>query len=62
MSVLRSLLESELQSFAADPERAQQLITIGLSEPAADVKPVELAAWTSVARAILNMHEIVTRN
>ena len=29
-----------------------------------DVKldPAELAAWTSVSRAILNLHEVITRN
>jgi hypothetical protein len=24
--------------------------------------PIELAAWTSVARTILNLHETITRN
>ena len=28
----------------------------------ADVDPAELAAWTSVARVLLNLHETITRN
>jgi hypothetical protein len=26
-----------------------------------DVDPIHLAAWTSVARVILNLHETITR-
>ena len=27
-----------------------------------EIAPAELAAWTSVARTILNLHETITRN
>ena len=27
-----------------------------------DIDPAELAAWTSVARVLLNLHETITRN
>ena len=30
--------------------------------PTSQLDPAELAAWTSVARVILNLHETITRN
>jgi hypothetical protein len=61
-TVLTDLLQKEQQAFEQSPEQAQRLIDIGLSKSAAECQPSELAAWTSVARAVLNMHETVTRN
>jgi hypothetical protein len=61
-AVLKDLLLSEQQAVAQSPETAKQLISVGLSPPPPEIDPAELSAWTAVARAILNMHEIVTRN
>jgi hypothetical protein len=36
------------------------LVSVG-QWPAAKQPPIELAAWTQVARVILNLHETVTR-
>ena len=33
-----------------------------MPRPAAGIDPAELAAWTSVTRVILNLHETITRN
>lgn len=60
--VFMQLLNQETVNFSEQPKKARQLISIGLSEPNEELDPVELAAWTSVTRAVLNMHEIVTRN
>jgi hypothetical protein len=38
------------------------LIHTGEAPVPADLKPSEFAAMTTVARAILNMHETITRN
>jgi hypothetical protein len=38
------------------------LLAVGQAPAAPGVDPAELAAWTSVARVILNLHEAVTRN
>jgi len=38
------------------------LIRTGIAPVPGDIPPVELAAWTSVARAVLNLHETITRN
>jgi len=60
--LLTQLLNSRRQQFASNRQAAKKLIRTGLAPPAEHLDPVELASWTSVARAILNMNETVTRN
>jgi hypothetical protein len=59
--LLRGLHEREMERFGADPAAAGELIAIGQRPAPADRDPVTLAAMTSVCRAILNLHETVTR-
>jgi hypothetical protein len=59
--LLAELYERHLGQYRADPAAAQSLLHIGDWPVPADLDPAELAAWTSVARALLNMHESVTR-
>ncbi len=47
--------------FVAKPEEAKKLLTVGDVPAPKDAKPEELAAWVSVCRAILNLHETITR-
>ena len=61
-SVLHDLLRGERRRYQEDPGAAKRLLEIGLSPPATAVEPPELALWTAVARAILNLSETVTRN
>ena len=42
--------------------RPEALLKVGDAKPPAGVEPAELAAWTSVARVILNLHETITRD
>ena len=37
------------------------MLSVGLWEAPKDIDATELAAWTSVARAVLNLHEVITR-
>ncbi|MCA9232246.1 MAG: PSD1 domain-containing protein [Planctomycetales bacterium] len=60
--LLGELLMSNQRQYEADPTAAAQLTSVGLKPVAEGVNVVELAAWTSVARAILNMSETITRN
>jgi hypothetical protein len=55
--ILNDLLLNQRQSFASDPGRAATVIGTG----AAPDRAVEQAAWTSIARAILNLDEFITR-
>jgi hypothetical protein len=60
--LLISLLSKHRSEYAADSVAASQLLTVGDYPNQADLSRTELAAWTSVARAILNLHETITRN
>jgi len=62
VAVLKSLLTQHRAQFAAEPSDADRLMSVGQSPAAKDIDPVELAAWTSVARALLNLNETITRN
>ncbi|MCS6852560.1 MAG: PSD1 and planctomycete cytochrome C domain-containing protein [Gemmataceae bacterium] len=55
---LQELLAQQRASFAGAPDDARALIS-GPTKPDEDI--VELAAWTSVARVLLNLDEFITR-
>jgi hypothetical protein len=59
---LSAQLESHQRDFAADPASARQLLSVGDFVPPKELDVVELAAWTNIARVILNLHETITRN
>jgi hypothetical protein len=61
-TLLQELLANDGDRFKASPEKAKQLINIGQAPVASDLDATELAAWTSVARAILNLNETNSRN
>ena len=61
-AVLVELAAAERARFAADSEAARALLAVGKAPLPPDVDPVELAAWTSAARAVLNLQETTTRN
>jgi hypothetical protein len=60
--VLGELLRRGQDEFARDPEAARRLVATGQHAVAGDLPAPELAAWTQVARAILNLPELVTRS
>jgi mono/diheme cytochrome c family protein len=60
--ILGELFRKHRSEYAADPSAARRLVQIGLATVPKDLDPVELAAWTSVARAILNLPEMITRS
>ncbi len=61
LQILRSLEEKELAEYRHDPASARKLISVGESKPPANIDPVEMAAWTTVASAILNLDETITK-
>ena len=62
VNILESLLTTQRAIYRKDPEAAAQLLAIGQAEsPSKDNLP-ELAAWTAVTRAILNLHEFLNRS
>ncbi len=58
---LLKLLTDQRKAFAAAPDDAAKLLKAGLTPPNSKLNAVEHAAWTSVARVILNLHETITR-
>jgi uncharacterized protein DUF1549/uncharacterized protein DUF1553/cytochrome c len=61
VAVLSEVLEKHRKEFAAAPEEAKKLLAVGDAPVSKDVAPDELAAWTSVCRVMLNLHETMTR-
>jgi hypothetical protein len=59
--LLTGLYEKQLARYRAHPEDAAKLMTIGLSPAAEGLDPAEVAATTAVTRALLNLHETITR-
>lgn len=62
IAVLTSLLEKHHDEFTNDPENAGRLAAIGQHPLPQNISRLELAPWISVARALLNLHETITRN
>ena len=61
-SVLRGLYERSLKRFAADPAAARDLLGEGEAPQPGNTDAVRVAATAAVARAVLNLHELITRN
>lgn len=59
--LLSSLLEKHLASYRANMADRDSLSKVGMKTAPADIDPAELAAYTSIARVILNLHETITR-
>lgn len=62
LSTVRELLNTQLTAYRADPKAAGDLLKVGFAPLPAGADPVELAAWTHVARVLLNLHESITRS
>jgi hypothetical protein len=61
-AVLSSLLEKHLAEYRTEPESAIALLSVGSRPVPDEYDPAELAAWTNVARTLLNLHATITRN
>jgi len=61
-SILSDLYAKNLERFTASPDAARELTVIGDSPVPKDANLPKLAALTMVTRAILNLHETITRN
>ena len=59
--LLKRLLEQELGRFQVNPEAATRLLSVGARPAPPQCTPAEFAAWTSVARVLLNLSETLTR-
>lgn len=62
LETLEALFRKHRAQYEADPRAAGELVHTGERPVPADIAAPELAAWTSVARVVLNLHETITRN
>jgi hypothetical protein len=62
VTALTQLLTSQTERYSSDEEAAKKLVSSGEYPVAKEISVTEHAAWTAVARAILNLHETITRN
>ena len=60
--VLLTLLNSNRKAYQSKPKTAIELTKAGLAKTKQDLDTVELASWTEITRALLNLNEVVTRN
>jgi hypothetical protein len=58
LAILTKLLQKQLESFKAAPKDAQELAPSDLPK---GIDVTRFAAWTTVARALLNLDEFITR-
>jgi len=62
LTLLTTLFVKHLKQYKADQAAAIALLKVGAKPADAKLDKSELAAWTSVARVVLNLHETITRN
>ncbi len=62
MQIIQPLLEKHLAVYQKDPAAAAALLKTGIAPLPTTLAPAELAAWTHVARVLLNLHETITRS
>ena len=61
METVMPLLREHLAHYQASPAAADELLKTGLAAVPPGIDKAELAAWTHVARVLLNLHETITR-
>lgn len=61
LGIIRRLLEAQTTAFNADKLKAKKLLQVGESPVDEKLDEVELAAWTLVANALLNLDEMINR-
>jgi len=61
-TILSDLYERNLKRFRADPAGARAFVAEGEAPAPARVDVLRLAALSTITRAVLNLHELMTRN
>ena len=61
LELITGMFEKHKMQYAQNTDSANQLISTGEAPQIQGIDATEHAAWTSVARVILNLHETITR-
>ncbi len=62
LALLTTLAAKHLKQYQTDTAAAGALLKTGAKPADGKLNQAELAAWTSIARVVLNLHENITRN
>jgi hypothetical protein len=62
LATIRALLKKEQVEYQADSKSGSELLQVGEAPVQENLNDAELAAWTNVARVVLNLHETITRS
>jgi hypothetical protein len=62
LKTMTKLLNERLAAYKQEPKAAEELLKVGFAPAPAALDKTELAAWTHVARVLLNLHETITRS
>ena len=62
VSILSAMYQKHLAEYQAEQPAAEALAKVGAAPSAADINRADLAATTSIARVLYNLHETITRN
>ena len=62
LKTIRALFDERLSAYRTDGNAAASLLKTGFAPVPVTVDKAELAAWTHVARVLLNLHETITRS
>jgi hypothetical protein len=62
LQILTDLHAKSLAHFEKNRSETQEYLGIGDSKVSSNLSPVEVAAMSNTARAILNLHEVITRD
>jgi len=62
LKTMCALFDERFATYRADGTAAESLLKVGFSPAPALLDKAELAAWTHVARVLLNLHETITRS
>jgi len=62
VELMTAFYRRQAEHYADHTAAAEALLKVGAAPVPDDLAPPQLAAWTQVARAVLNLHETITRN
>lgn len=61
IEALKKMISKQRHYYSGESQEAEKLITAGIAPVDKQIEVGELAAWTQLARVVLNLHEAITR-
>jgi len=61
LAIVTKLYEQQLARFRQNPDGAKKLVSVGESPRPDDIDVIELAAWTTIANALMSLDETISR-